>query len=68
MHTRFWLENLREGDNLENLDADNIKVDLPEVGWGHGPDWSGSEMEQVDGSCEWDNEPSDYTKCGDFLD
>jgi hypothetical protein len=33
MHTRFWWENLREGDDLEelDLDGDNIKIDLKEV-------------------------------------
>ena len=38
MQTRFWLDNLRKGDHLENLGVDNFKVDLPEVGCGHGPD------------------------------
>ena len=32
MHTRFWLDNLRKGEDLENLDVGNIKVDLPEEG------------------------------------
>jgi len=31
---------------------DNIEMNLQEVGWGHGLDLSGSEYEQVVGSCK----------------
>jgi hypothetical protein len=35
---------------------------------GHGLNRSGSELEQVAGSCECDNESSSSIKCGEFLD
>jgi hypothetical protein len=35
---------------------DNIKIDLQEVGWEHGPDCAGSKQEQAMGSCEFGNE------------
>jgi hypothetical protein len=41
----------------------NIKIDLQEVGWGHGPDWSGSEQGQVVGPCESGDKPSGSIKC-----
>ena len=47
---------------------DNIKMDLQEVVWGHGLDWSGSGYGQVTGTCECGDEPSVSIKCGDFLD
>ena len=37
MHTGFWWGNLREGDHLE-YPADNIKMDLRDLGWG-GMNW-----------------------------
>jgi len=40
VHTGFWCGNLREGDHLEDLWEDNIKVDLKNIGYG-----------QVAGSC-----------------
>jgi hypothetical protein len=45
-----------------------IKIDFQEVGLGHGLDWSGSEHEQVAGSCVYGNEPSGSIKFGEFLD
>ena len=47
---------------------DNIKMDLQDVGWGHGLDLSGSEQDQVAGSCKHGNEPPCSIKCGEFLD
>ena len=47
---------------------DNIKMDLLEVGWGHGLDRSGSGYGQVAGFCEYDNEPSGSIKCREFLE
>jgi hypothetical protein len=40
VHTEFWSENLKGRDDLEELevDGDNIRVDLGEVGW-EGVDW-----------------------------
>jgi hypothetical protein len=46
---------------------DNIKMDLREVGWGHGVDRSGLREGQVAGSCECGNEPSGSIKCGEFF-
>jgi hypothetical protein len=48
--------------------GDNIKMNLQEVGFGHGLDLSGSEKGQVAGSCECGNEYSDSIKCGEILD
>ena len=47
---------------------DNIKMDLLEVGWGHGLDCSGSEYGQFAGFCESCNEPWGSVKCGEFID
>ena len=47
---------------------DNIKMDLTEVGWGHGLDRFGSGQGQVAGYCECGNEPSGSIKCGEFLE
>jgi hypothetical protein len=33
MHTKFWLEYLKEGDHWEYLGEDNIRMDLREIGW-----------------------------------
>jgi hypothetical protein len=47
---------------------DNMKLDLQEVGWGHGMDRSGSGQGQVEGTCRWGYEPLRSIKCGEFLD
>ena len=44
---------------------DNIKMNHQEVGCGA---WTGSEEGQVEGTCDFDNEPSVSVKCGGFLD
>ena len=41
---------------------DKIRIDLQEVGWGHGLDWSGSGQGQVAGTCKRGNEPSGSIK------
>jgi hypothetical protein len=34
MHIKFWLENLKERDHMEDLGVNgNIKIDLRETGW-----------------------------------
>jgi hypothetical protein len=33
MYTKFWTENLKERDCLENLGVDNIKMDLERIVW-----------------------------------
>jgi hypothetical protein len=41
VHTGFCWENVRERDYLEDADVDwriILKIDLQEVGWGHGWD------------------------------
>jgi hypothetical protein len=60
--------NLREGDHLKdpNVDGDNIKMDLREVGWGHGVNRSGSGWGQVAGYWEGGNEPSGFIKRGEL--
>jgi hypothetical protein len=47
---------------------DNTKMDLREVGWGHILNRFGSGLEQIEGSCKSDNEPSGFLKCGEFID
>jgi hypothetical protein len=48
---------------------DNVKMFLREVAWGgHRLGRSGSGQGEVESSCECDNEPSHYIKCGEFLD
>ena len=36
--------------------------------WGYGMDRAGSGQGQVVGTCGCGNEPSSFTKCGEFLD
>ena len=47
---------------------DNIKMDLREVGWGHGLDLSGSRYGQVTGCCECGNETPVFIKCQEIRD
>jgi len=47
---------------------DNIKMDLLDVGRGHGLARPGPGKGQVSGSCECGNEPSSSIKCGEFFD
>ena len=46
----------------------NIKIDLQEVGLGHGLNCFGSGRGQVAGTSECGNEPFLSIKCGEFLD
>jgi len=46
---------------------DNIKMNLKDVGWGHGLNWSGSWWGQVAGCCGCGNEPSNSIKWGEQL-
>jgi len=46
--------------------ADNIRMDLQEVGCGL--DWAGPGQRQVADACECGNEPSGSVKCKEFLD
>jgi hypothetical protein len=43
-------------------------MDIREVGWGHGLDQSGSGYGQVEGCCEYGDEPSGFIKCGEFFE
>jgi hypothetical protein len=47
---------------------DNIKMNLPQVGWEGRMHLSCSGLGQMAGSCEWGNEPSFLMKCGEFVD
>jgi hypothetical protein len=47
---------------------DNIKMNLRDVGWGHGLDRSDSGQGQVAGSSECGDEPSGSIKRGEFLE
>jgi hypothetical protein len=46
---------------------DNITMDLQEVGWG-GTDWIDLAQERDNWWATCRNEPSDYVRCGEFLD
>jgi hypothetical protein len=70
VHTEFWWGNLSEGDYFEDpgiKSEDKIKMDLRDVGWGHGLDRSGSEQGQMASCCKCGNEPSGLIKCGEYL-
>ena len=49
--------------------ADNIRMDLQEVGCGY-MDWIGlvQDRDRLAGACECGNEPSGSVKCEEFLD
>jgi hypothetical protein len=64
---RILVGRSEEGDHLGRWE-DNIKMDIQEVGSGHGLDLAGSGQGQVAGSCECGNEPPGSIKCGEFLD
>ena len=58
-------EGMRPPRRSEHRWGDNIKMDLPEVGYG-GMDWV--DLAQDRDRCECGNEPSGSTKYGEFLD
>jgi hypothetical protein len=73
VHIRFYWENLREGDHLEETGVDGRIIlkwifERLDGGGGHGLDQSGSGQGQVAGFCECGNEPSGFVKCGVFLE
>ena len=47
---------------------DNIKINLPQVGWEGRMDLSGSGLGKMVGSCEWGNESSVLINCGESVD
>ena len=53
---------------LRRRGEDNIKIDLQEVGFGHGLDRCGSGDGQVVGTCECRKEHPGSIKCVEFLD
>ena len=61
-------EEKRPLGRLRHTWEDNIKMDLQEVGWGHGLDLSGSGYGQVAGTCECCNEHLSSIRCREFLD
>jgi hypothetical protein len=65
MHTRFWSENLKGRDHLEDLSVDGI---LGKLEGRCGLDASGSGKGPVMGSCEHNNELSGSIKIREFLD
>ena len=68
MHTGFWGRKPEGRRPLERPRRrwGNIKMDLREVGWGHGVNRSGSGWGQVAGYWEGGNEPSGFIKCGEL--
>ena len=68
---RFGVGNLKERDDLIDTGIDggvSMKMDIGEVGWGHGLYRCGSGHGHVAGSCECGNEPSGSLKCGEVLE
>jgi hypothetical protein len=61
-------EGKRPLGRLRHTWENNTKMDLQEVGWGHGLDLSGSGYGQVAGTCECCNEPLGSIKRREFLD
>jgi hypothetical protein len=60
MRTKFWSENLKERDRLENIGVDGrimLKRILNKLGGGCGLHSSGSGYGPVVGWCEHSNEP-----------
>jgi hypothetical protein len=66
-YTGFWWGKLRERElgRLRHRWADNIKMDLKELGCG-GMDWINLAHDR--GTCECGNETSGAIKCGKFRD
>ena len=60
-------EGRRQLERPRNRWEDNIKMDIGEVGWGHGLDRSRSEQGQVTCCCEYGNELSGFIRGGEFL-
>jgi len=59
LHTVFWVAKIKGRVPPGRLGVGGtikIGMDLQEVGWGNGLDWSGSWWGQVASSCEYGNE------------
>jgi hypothetical protein len=70
VHTGVRRVNLREGDHLKDLGIDGriiLKMDLRQMGWGHGLDRFGSGQGKVADCCECGYELFGSIKCGEFL-
>jgi hypothetical protein len=67
MRTAFWWGKRKERDNYEDLDEDNIKICVREIGWEYGLVSFGPRYIPVACSCEQDNGPSDSTECWEIF-
>ena len=70
-YTGFWWGNRREKDHLGDPGVDGRIILDGSSGsgmLGYGLDRAALGQGQVAGSCEYGNEPSGFTKCGEFLD
>jgi hypothetical protein len=71
MHTKFWLENLKERDHSEDLGKDGriiLQWILKKYGGKVRSECIGSGQGPMAGSCEQSNEPSGSIQGREFLD
>jgi hypothetical protein len=71
LNTRIWRGNVREGEHLEDPGVSEriiLKLILEKWNGEHGLDQSDLGLAQAAGCCECGNEPSGFTKCGEFFE
>jgi len=66
VYTVFWWGALMERPRCRW--KDNIKMDLPEVGWGGVDCFAQAQDGEVASTCECGNDPLGSIKCGEFCE